>query len=361
MLKLGGAALLLAAGIGGLHWWTTARLIVSTNDAYASADSIAISPRVSGYVATVAVAENQHVRRGDTLVVVDNADYKLRVQQSEAAMHGRQAAIATIERQRVLQQSMIAQAQAALLAARSQASKVAEDYKRDRALIEKGYATLEQVDADRATTQAASAEVDKAAAAYEAAHAEFEVLGAKRAQLEADAAEAQAALGVAQLDNGHTVISAPIDGVVGDRNVQVGEYVRPGKQLFMLVPASEVYIIANFKETQVARMRVGQPVQIELDAYPGLKGRGTVQSFAPATGSEFSLLPPQNATGNFTKIVQRVPVKIVLSAGSGLEDKIRPGLSAVVAVDTRQQPGVVAEADQLPAGPEPQLLAKQAP
>jgi membrane fusion protein, multidrug efflux system len=330
---------LAALALGGVLltwvWWNDTRFLVTTDDAYARADSVTISPRVTGYVTAVLVAENQQVHRGDTLVTIDDTDYQLHIGEAEATVRSRTAAIVTLERQIKLQQSVIAQANATLLAAQAEADRASTMYQRDRDLIKKGYATQEQVETDKAASLAASAEVQKAQALLRQAQSESAVLLTRKEGQEADLAGANAALGSARFDGAHTRIVAPIDGVVGNRDVQVGAYVRPGRPIFTLVPIHDVYIIANFKETQLGRMRAGQPVSFRLDAYPGVTGYGRVESFAPATGSEFALLPPQNATGNFTKIVQRVPVKIALSEKGGLKDKIRPGLSATVSVDTR--------------------------
>ncbi|HEY6923624.1 MAG TPA: HlyD family secretion protein [Steroidobacteraceae bacterium] len=332
------AALVVGGAFLGWKWWNNARFLVTTDDAYARADSVTISPRVTGYVTEVLVTENQRVHRGDALITIDDTDYQLHVGAAQAAVRSREAAIATLERQIALQQSIIEQASATLLAAQAEADRASAVYQRDRELIKKGYATQEQIDTDKAASLATSAEVAKARALLRQARSESAVLLTRKVGQQADLAAASAVLESARFDGAHTRILAPIDGVVGNRDVQVGAYVRPGKPLFVLVPIEDAYIIANFKETQLGRMRVGQAVTFRLDAYPGLVGHGRVQSFAPATGSEFALLPPQNATGNFTKIVQRVPVRIALSKEAGLKDKIRPGLSAIVSVDTHDGP-----------------------
>jgi membrane fusion protein, multidrug efflux system len=334
---LAGAVAVLAVVVAylGWRWWAVARYSVTTDDAYTAADSIVVSPRVHGYVKQVVVSENQHVRRGDVLVTIDDTDYQLRIGQAQAQVRAKEAAVATLSQQFILQHSIIAQARAAVVSAQAQHARATDVYRRDRRLIEEGVISREKLETDHAAWLTASAEVDKAQAYAREVESESAVLLAKKSEQEADMAATAAALKSTQFDNDHTRIIAPIDGIVGSRNVQTGEYVNPGKQLFVLVPVADQYIIANFKETQISRIRVGQPVSFKLDAYPDLAGRGMVQSFAPATGSEFALLPPQNATGNFTKIVQRVPVKIRLLDGGSLIDKIRSGLSVVVTVDTR--------------------------
>lgn len=317
------------------HWWNVARFIVATDNAYTSADSVVISPRVSGYVVQVPVSENQRVHRGDTLVIIDNTEYQFRIDQANAALQAKQLSIAKLARQIEQQQLIIAQAKSALAAAEAYASRAKTIYQRDLALIDRGFVSRDKFDADNAELLALNADVEKARASLFAAESQSQVLLAQKGGEQAELRASEATLKIARFDQAQTEIVAPLNGVVGNRNVQIGEYVSPGKHLFVLVPVEQPYIIANFKETQLEHIQIGQPVLYVLDAYPGVEGRGIVQSFAPATGAEFALLPPQNATGNFTKIAQRVPVKIRLLDIDVLKDHFRPGLSATVSIDTR--------------------------
>ncbi|HEY3699124.1 MAG TPA: HlyD family secretion protein [Spongiibacteraceae bacterium] len=319
------------------HWWSVARFIVTTDDAYTSADSVVISPRISGYVKQVPVIENERVRRGDVLVIIDNTEYQFRIDQARAILHAKEAAIVKLTQQIALQQLIIMQAKSSLDVAQAYDDRAKAIYQRDLALIDHGYVSHEKFDADKADLLAASANVKKAQASSLEVESQSGVLLAQKDSEQAELQSAQTTLSSARFDYAQTEIVAPIDGVMGDRNVQIGEYVSPGKHLFVLVPVEQPYIIANFKETQLERIRIGQPVSYVLDAYSSVAGHGVVQSFAPATGSEFALLPPQNATGNFTKIVQRVPVKIRLLNFESLNGKFRPGLSATVSIDTRAE------------------------
>ncbi|HEX7111912.1 MAG TPA: HlyD family secretion protein [Mizugakiibacter sp.] len=316
-------------------WWLDWRHIQTTDDAYVKADNVVISPKVRGYVADVGVRENQHVRQGEVLVTLDREDYVAARDKAEAAVQSAAAALQVLLQQHALASAQVAQAQAAVTAARARAVDADRRYARDRNLIAQNFIARDRLDADEAAAHAADADVSRAASALQAALNGVKVVEAQHAQAEASLAERRAELAAARIDLAHTVIRAPLDGIVGNRSVQTGDYVEPGSQLFTLVPERGLYVVANFKETQVARMRPGQVAQVRLDVNARWSLRGVVESIAPATGSEFALLPPQNATGNFTKIVQRLPVKIELAPDSGVPAGVRPGLSAVVSVDTR--------------------------
>jgi membrane fusion protein (multidrug efflux system) len=336
------AALLLSglAG-GGLYWWRVWRFVESTDDAYVQGDISVIAPKVEGYIATLAVQDNQAVRRGEVLATIDDRDFRARVQSAEAAVGMQQAAIANIESQMALQDSEIRRAQAAVTSAEAELDRARPDYDRFKSLMKSDWVSRQRFESAEADLhKAESGLVEHQAAVASEEHRRI-VLETQRRQATAALQQAEAQLQLARNALEDTVIRAPIDGVVGNRGVQLGQYVKAGTQLLSLVPLASVYVVANFKETQLAGMRPGQPVSIAVDAYPGQEVTGRIESFAPASGAQFSLLPPENATGNFTKIVQRVPVRIAVPREGPLAGQLRPGLSVVVTIDTRHpsQPG----------------------
>ena len=320
--------------VWGRYW----RFIESTDDAYVQADNAIISPKVSGYVANVAANENQTVHKGDVLVALEDDDYIAARDQAKAAVAAAEAEVQVLVRQDALQGALIEKAAAGVTAAAAKAHDADTERDRDAKLIGQGYVTKERQDADNDAATSADAEVVSASSSLDAARRQLAVVHAQEIQAKASLEQARARLNEAQINLDHTIIRAPMDGVVGNRSVQVGDFVGPGSQLFTLVPKSDLYVIANFKETQVGRMRVGQPVTMYADINSAEKLHGVVASLSPATGSEFSILPPQNATGNFTKIVQRVPIKIAFTKESDPPAILRPGLSIVVSVDTRAAP-----------------------
>lgn len=326
--------LVAAAGLAAV-WGHYRRFVESTDDAYVQADNAVVSPKVPGYVTKVAVEENRVVHKGDVLVILEDDDYIAARDQAQASVAAASAQLQVLSSQDALQGALIEKARAGVTAAIAKAHDADTERERDAKLIDQGYVTKERQDADNDAATTADAEVISANSALDAAHRQLAVVRAQEVQAKAALDQARARLAGAQIDLDHTVIRASMDGIVGNRSVQVGDYVGPGSQLFTLVPQTELYVIANFKETQVARMRVGQPVTMYADVNSGEKLHGFVESLSPATGSEFSLLPPQNATGNFTKIVQRVPIKIAFTKESDPPAILRPGLSIVVTVDTR--------------------------
>ncbi|CAK0762917.1 membrane fusion protein, multidrug efflux system [Azospirillaceae bacterium] len=328
-------AALTGAGKSGWEWWTTGRFVQSTDDAYLHSDITAISAKIAGYVKTVAVGDNQQVEAGDVLVVIEDRDAKVQLDQAKAAIEVAQAVIAGIDTRLQLQKGMIAQASAALSGAEAEFHRSSQDYKRIRTLNSASWASRQKLDTAEADYQKSQALLQKAQAALVTERDQIFVLEASRREQEARMRQAEVQLHQAQNDVENTIIRAPVGGVIGNRGVRPGLYARPGVQLMSLVPLPSVYVAANFKETQIARMRVGQPVVIKVDAWPEKPLMGQVESFAPASGSQFSLLPPENATGNFTKIVQRVPVRISVPDDNMLAGLLRPGLSVVVEVDTR--------------------------
>src|SRR4051794_7935613 len=330
-----GLALAAAAG-GGWYWWTELRFLESTDNAYVHADLSTVGPKVAGYVATVEVAENQPARRGDVLARLDDRDLRARVDQAAATLKAKAAAVATAESQLKLQDARVREAEAALASARAQAARAQADFGRYDKLVERKNASVQALDAARAESERAAAAVVAAEAALDAAHGEVAVLEAQRDTAGAERAWAEAALELARIELDDAVIRAPADGVVGAKAVQPDDYVKVGQQLMAVVPLHRLYVEANFKETQLAGLRIGGHVRLKVDAYPDARLDGTVESLAPASGSTFSLLPPENATGNFTKIVQRVPVRIALRPDNPLADRLRPGLSVVVTADRRE-------------------------
>jgi membrane fusion protein (multidrug efflux system) len=331
------ALLVLAAGgVGGWYWWEVLRFRQSTDDAYIQSDVTVISPKVEGYIKKVKVADNQAVAEGAILFVIDDRDFKAKVAQAEAAVATAEATIGTYESRLKLQQAMIEQAAAMLKSAEADLARAEQDYKRYSTLMTSDFASRQRFEQAQADARKADATVAKNRAAFAAEQSQLAVLQAQQREDEARVQQARANLRLAQNDLDNTVIRAPISGIAGNRAGQVGQYVKPGTQLLSLVPLPQVYVTANFKETQLTRMRPGQLAEVSIDAYPDAPLQGHIESFAPASGAQFSLLPPDNATGNFTKIVQRVPVRIALPASGPLAGLLRPGLSVTVTVDTRE-------------------------
>jgi len=333
--------LILVVGLGagaGWHWWTVWRFQQSTDDAYVQSDITVISPKVEGYLKEVRVEENQPVAAGDVLFVVDDRDFAAKLAQAEAAVATEQAIVATYASRLKFQQAMIEQAAATVESAQTDLTRAQLDYKRYAALVSTDYASRQRYESAEADTRKAEAALGKARAALGAEQTQLTVLDSQKHEEEARLEQARAARRLARNDLDNTVIRAPVAGIAGNRAGRTGQYVKPGTQLLSLVPLPYVYVTANFKETQLTHMRPGQPAEIAVDAYPDEPLTGHIESFAPASGAQFSLLPPDNATGNFTKIVQRVPVRIALPADAPVARRLRPGLSVTVMVDTRSEP-----------------------
>jgi membrane fusion protein, multidrug efflux system len=330
-----GVAALAAAGLYGLNWWTTGRFVQSTNDAYFRADQVVVAPKVQGYVTEVLVADNQPVKAGQPLVRIDARSYTASLAQAQATVDARQADVAAAEAQAQQQLATVDQAQAQLASARTGAAFAAGEVERYRPLVASGADTAERLQQLISTRDQNRQTAAADAAALAAAQRQVVTLKAQIGQAQAQLEAARANADQVRLNLQDTVVVSSTDGKVGDRAVRVGQYVAPGARLMTIVPVQALYLVANFKETQIGRMRPGQPVRIRVDALPGADVHGVVDSFAPGTGAEFALLPPENATGNFTKIVQRVPVRIRVLAGPEARRVLTPGLSATVAVDTR--------------------------
>jgi membrane fusion protein (multidrug efflux system) len=340
LLFAGLAGLLgLAAALYGYRWWTEGRFIETTDDAYVGGNVTTLSPQVSGLVTRILVADNQPVRAGQLLIVLDDRDERAALARAEAVVAKEQALLANLRARRALQQSVIAEAAAGLQAAQAAAAFAGEDAARYRVLALSSFASRQEDEKAAAARQKAQAAVRAAAARLAAAREERAVLDTEKAATEAGLAQAEADRRRARLALGYTRIRAPIDGIVGDRSAEAGAYAMAGNALLSIVPARGLWVDANFKEDELARMRPGQKATIVFDTLSGHAFEGRVLSLAPATGAVFSVIPPQNATGNFTRIVQRVPVRIALLDGAAAMGLIRPGLSATVSVDTRPPAG----------------------
>jgi membrane fusion protein (multidrug efflux system) len=337
LIGLGALALVGLGGWYGYDYLTVGRYLVSTDDAYVRADATTLAAKVSGYVASVEVADNSYVHAGDVIARIDDGDYKLALTSARDKVATQEATVARIGEQIPAQEAQVEQARAQLVSAQAAAVRAKSELERQQALAAKSFAsqqTLEQALANRDQTAAA---VQSAQAAIDAAIANVGVLRAQQQEAARTLKELQTAVAKAERDLSFTEVRAPVDGVIGNRAVQVGDFVQTGTRLAALVPLDNVYIDANFKETQLARLKPGQPVSVNVDALPGEQITGTVASVSPASGSVFSLLPPDNATGNFTKIVQRLPVRIHLPASVTGQRLLRPGMSVVVDVDTKYQ------------------------
>jgi membrane fusion protein (multidrug efflux system) len=343
VLAIGAAALLAA---GGAAYIAMPKASESTDAAYLQADNAVVAPRVRGLVAEVLVQHNQTVRRGDPLVRIDPEEFDARVasagadlENAGAAVQSARAALAALDAEQALAAANVRAAQTLIRSADAQSVRASADQRRYDSLVASGAVAKRDADQYRAAAITAESDADHSRAALDVTRNQASVTAAKRAvltagqaQAQAAVARAQAALDLARQDQGHAIVRAPIDGVVGDRQAEPGDYVQPGTRLLTLAPLGALYVTANFKETQISRMTIGQRATIKVDALPGTPLHGQVDSFAPGTGSQFSLLPFEPGTGNFTKVVQRVPVRIRLDANQPALARLRPGLSSTVTV-----------------------------
>ncbi len=311
----------------------------STNDAYIQTDGIAISPKVSGYVDRVFVIDNQTVKAGDPLVQIDPRDYTARAEQSRAQIGVAAASVAGVEAQIREQQSAIAQAEAQRAAAQADADFATSEVTRYQPLEQSGAEPREKLSQLRNQAAQAAARLASADAALASTRQRVATLEAQARQAQAQGQAARAQLSAASTDLQSTIIRAGVNGRIGNKTVRQGQFVQAATRLMTLVPDDSLYIVANFKETQLGLIRVGQPVRIDVDALSGVEVPGIVASIAPGTGAQFSILPPQNATGNFTKIVQRIPVRIAIHAGPETRKLLVPGMSVEVSIDTRSAKG----------------------
>lgn len=328
-------AALAGGGYYGLDWWRAGRFMVSTDDAYVGADTSILAAKVSGHIVGVEVDTNQPVRAGQVIARIDDGDYQLALKAAENKLATQQATIDRYASQIEAANASVDQAKAQIAAEQAELARAESDFSRQSELAKDNYASRSTLDTARATRDKAQASVDAARAAIASAQANVDVLRAQRVEAARLLDEYRTARDQAQRDLDFTLVHAPFDGVIGNRAVQVGQLVQAGTRLAALVPMSQVYVDANFKETQLKKLHAGQKVNIEVDAYPDEEFHGRVVSVAPASGSVFSLLPPENATGNFTKIVQRVPVRIELDEETRAKAELRPGMSVTAVVDTR--------------------------
>ena len=336
-ILLGSAAAVVvvaAAGYGG-YWFKTGRYLESTNDAYVQADYTTIAPKVSGYIAAVKVEDNQPVKAGQVLAVIDDRDYKTALTQAKADVASAKADVRNYAAQLEEQQSVIAQAEAAIISDQAGVKFAQQDYARYKKLTANKVTSVQDEQRAQTALQQQNANLQRDRAALTAAKQRIGVLTTAKAKAETEVQRLEAVQAQAELNVSYTTITAPIDGTVGARSLRVGQYVQAGTQLMAVVPLQSVYVVANFKETQLAGVKAGQPVEISIDGLPGVTVKGKVDSLSPASGLEFALLPPDNATGNFTKIVQRIPVKIALDVEGDLVGRLRPGMSAEPVIDTR--------------------------
>jgi len=331
-------ALLAGAGWYGYGWWTEGRFMVSTDDAYIRGDIAIISPKVTGYVQSVDVQHDQYVKAGDPMVTLDDGDYRIAFDEAQANVASAKLAVMRIDAQITGGEASLAQAQAQLGALKAAARGAEIQQKRASELAAKSVGTTADLDNAGVTLEQAKANVVAGEASVSSAEANIRLMKAQRDEATNTIRLQELAVAKARRDLDFTVLKAPYDGVVGNLAVQTGDLVSAGKRLAALVPVNELYIEANFKETQIAHLVPGSKVNVHVDAYGDTPLVGTVTSIAPGSGSVFSMLPADNATGNFTKVVQRVPVRIALPADALKEGHLRAGLSVVVDVDTRTAP-----------------------
>lgn len=338
-LLVGATAILVA----GYLWYSDrenrGKFMQSTDNAYVAADSVVVAPKIAGYVERVFVTANQSVRQGQRLAELDPRESQAQTEQITSQIEVATAAGETTRSQIAEQQAAIAQAQAQVDAARAEAAFAGQQVVRYEPLAASGAEPRERLAQLQTQARQARERVDAAQAGLLAAQRRVGTLGAQVRQAQSQAQAARAQLAAARVNAESTLLRAAINGRVGDLAVRVGQFVQPGTRLMTLVPVDRLFIEANFKETQLGLMRVGQPVSLEVDALPGVELTGRVASFAPGTGAQFSVLRPQNATGNFTKIVQRVPVRVVIEAPPAVRRLLLPGMSVEVTVDTRSAKG----------------------
>jgi membrane fusion protein (multidrug efflux system) len=335
-LLLTGAALVVLAGAVNYGWdyWTVGQYLVSTDDAYVKADSTTVAPKISGYLREVLVGDNERVKAGQVLARVDERDFRVALDQARSDVAAANAAIASKQAQLEVQQAVIDAAKATVDVDNATLTFAAQENKRYTDLATSGYGSVQNAQQAQSHIAGAQAAIQRDTANLASALKQVDLLKAEIAQATAALARAAATQSQAELNLGYTTIVAPIDGIIGNRSLRIGQFVQAGTQLMSVVPVSGAYVVANFKETQLTAVREGQPVDIAIDMFPGKRVHGHVDSIAPASGQEFALLPPDNATGNFTKVVQRIPVKIALNRDSNALIELRPGMSVVPTIET---------------------------
>jgi membrane fusion protein (multidrug efflux system) len=328
------ALLALAATAYGVHWFLVGRFHVSTDDAYVRTNNTVLGARVSGHIAAIFPRDNALVHAGDVVFKIDDGDYKIAVDAARTRIQTQQATIERLGRQIVAQESAAEQSKAQLASAEAGLKRAGLDYDRQQQLNEKGYASRATYEVSEAGRDQGMAAVKSARAAVDAAESNVEVAKAQQAEARAQLMELQTSLAKAERDLNFTSVRAPVDGTFSNRMVNTGDFIAVGQRLGNVVPLDDVFIDANFKETQLKRIRPGQPVTISVDAFGHRKFAGVVESISPAAGSVFTLLPPDNATGNFTKIVQRLPVRVRVPKDVARQNLLRAGMSVYATVDT---------------------------
>src|SRR3989440_10972856 len=334
-----GVAIAALAGAAWYGWdyWTVGQYLVSTDDAYVKADSTTIAPKVTGYLQQVLVKDNERVTTGQVLARIDDRDFKVALDQAKADVAAAGATIASKQAQLDVQQAVINAAKATLDVDQAAVTFAAQENKRYTDLAASGSGSVQNAQQAQARIASAQATLARDDANLASALKQVDLLKAEIVQAYAALARAEAVQHQAELNLGYTTITAPIDGVVGNRTLRVGQYVQAGTQLMSVVPVDGAYVAANYKETQLTDVREGQAVDIAVDMFPGQIVHGHVDSIAPASGQEFALLPPDNATGNFTKVVQRIPVKIALDRSNEPSIELRPGMSVIPTIETKSQ------------------------
>jgi membrane fusion protein (multidrug efflux system) len=336
LLAAGMAGLLAGAAYYGDYWWTTGQFQVSTDDAYVAADSVIVSPKITGYLSQVLVNDNQKVRAGEVLARIDDRDYRTALDQARADVNAAQADVDNMQQSIQQQILSVSQARAQVVSDQAAVMFSEQQVRRYGDLARTGAGTVQAAQQYQADIQEHQAKLEQDQAGIAVAQKQVDVLRAQLQRAQATLAQREAAQRQAELNLSYTIIVAPTDGTVGERTLRVGQYVQAGTQLMAVVPLQAVYVTANYKETQLTDVQPGQPATISVDMFPDMVVHGHVDSIAPASGAEFALLPPDNATGNFTKIVQRIPVKIVVDRHDPLAGMLRPGMSVEPTIDTKK-------------------------
>ena len=318
--------------------WVGASVRQTTDDAYLRSDITPLSAKIEGYIRQVPVNDFQQVQQGDLLIEIEDDDYRARLEQAEAELAGADAMIENLKSRKAEQHSQIAEAQDAISATQADVDRTHKEAVRQQTLLATTFGTPQRVEQAVAEEKRFAANLARNEAALAAAQRQMAVLDTEEGQLRAAAKARRAEVDLAKIELGYTRIAAPIDGMVNERGVRAGQYVRDGTQVISVVPLRNVWVVANYKETQLTNVKIGQRAEITIDTFPGVVVTGRVDSVSPASGSQFTLLPPDNATGNFTKVVQRIPVKIMLDQGQPLEGQLRPGMSVIATIHTDTGP-----------------------
>ena len=340
LLVLGAAGVIVVLFATQWDRWVGLSIRQTTDDAYVRGDITPLSAKVEGYVRRVPVDDFQRVKKGDLLVEIEDSDYRAKVAQAEADLLGAQAAIDNIKARKEEQHAQVAEAESAITATQADVLRTQQEADRQRALLATTFGTQQKVEQAVADQRRFAATLARNQAQLDAQRRQLAVLDTQELQLRADAKAKQAALDLAKINLGYTRIVAPVDGMVSERGVREGQYAHAGTQVISVVPLDNVWVVANYKETQLTHVAIGQRAEIRIDTFPGIVIHGVVDSIAPASGAQFSLLPPDNATGNFTKVVQRIPVKLRLDRDNPLAGHLLPGMSveATILTDTTPPP-----------------------